>query len=38
MSTAATQPSAPPINPGLPEPLSMSEVLRVPMLRRLWYA
>lgn len=28
----------PPIDPALPAPLSMGEVLRVPMLRRLWYA
>jgi DHA3 family macrolide efflux protein-like MFS transporter len=38
MSTATTQPAAPPIDPELPSPLSMGEVLRIPMLRRLWYA
>ena len=38
MSTAATQPSAPPIDPELPAPLSMREVFGYPMLRRLWYA
>src|SRR5882724_10555535 len=30
--------SAPVIDPELPKPLSMSAVLRIPMLRRLWYA
>lgn len=38
MSTTTQQPSAPPIDPELPAPLSMGDVLRVPMLRRLWYA
>src|ERR1700754_360709 len=38
MSTAITEPSTPPIDPELPAPLSMGDVLRVPMLRRLWYA
>jgi DHA3 family macrolide efflux protein-like MFS transporter len=28
----------PPIDPELPAPLSMGEVMRIPMLRRLWYA
>ena len=37
MSTIANQ-SAPPLSPELPAPLSMGEVLRIPMLRRLWYA
>ncbi len=38
MSTATQPPSATPIDPELPAPLSMGEVLRVPMMRRLWYA
>src|ERR1700722_1830045 len=39
MSTTSTQPdAAPPIDPELPAPLGMGEVLRIPMLRRLWYA
>ncbi|MBS1822674.1 MAG: MFS transporter [Acidobacteria bacterium] len=38
MSTATARPAAPPIDPELPAPLSMSEVLRFPLLRRLWYA
>src|SRR5580698_3635175 len=44
MSTTSTNPAAsgsapkPPIDPELPAPLSMSEVLRIPMMRRLWYA
>jgi DHA3 family macrolide efflux protein-like MFS transporter len=38
MSTAATQPAVPPLDPELPAPLSMGDVLRIPMLRRLWYA
>jgi len=50
MSTAAQNPgasepeiaepevAAPPIDPEMPEPLSMAAVLRIPMLRRLWYA
>jgi DHA3 family macrolide efflux protein-like MFS transporter len=44
MSTASSNPASaesipkPPIDPELPAPLSMGEVLRIPMLRRLWYA
>ncbi len=38
MNTTATQPAALPLDPELPAPLSMGEVLRIPMLRRLWYA
>ncbi len=39
MSTTSAQPAAaPPIDPELPAPLGMGEVLRIPMLRRLWYA
>src|SRR6266851_8291378 len=44
MSTTSPSPAPaesipkPPIDPELPEPLSMAEVLRIPMLRRLWYA
>lgn len=38
MSSTTTQPAAAPIDPELPAPLSMAEVLRIPMLRRLWYA
>jgi MFS family permease len=38
MSIASTQPAAPPIDPELPAPLSMRDVLSIPMLRRLWYA
>jgi MFS family permease len=38
MSTAATQTAGVPLDPELPAPLSMGEVLRIPMLRRLWYA
>jgi len=50
MSTAAQNPgasepeiaepevAAPPIDPEMPQPLSMVAVLRIPMLRRLWYA
>jgi DHA3 family macrolide efflux protein-like MFS transporter len=45
MSTSSANPAAaeatrPPgtIDPELPAPLSMSEVLRIPMMRRLWYA
>src|ERR1700750_2801735 len=30
--------ASPPLDPELPAPLSMGEVLRIPMLRRLWYA
>jgi DHA3 family macrolide efflux protein-like MFS transporter len=37
MSTT-TQPSATLIDPELPAPLSMRDVLAYPMLRRLWYA
>lgn len=40
MSTASTNPapSGPAIDPELPAPLSMGAVLRIPMMRRLWYA
>src|ERR1700733_6560622 len=44
MSTASSNPAPaesipkPPIDPELPAPLSMGDVLRVPMMRRLWYA
>jgi DHA3 family macrolide efflux protein-like MFS transporter len=40
MGTASTNPptSAPALDPELPEPLGMAAVLRIPMLRRLWYA
>ena len=40
MSTSATSTAAaaPPIDPELPEPLSMGAVLRISMMRRLWYA
>ena len=38
MSSTATQPAAIPLDPELPAPLSMREVLGIPMLRRLWYA
>ena len=38
MSTATARPAAPPLDPELPAPLSMGEVLRFPLLRRLWYA
>ncbi|WP_035347418.1 MFS transporter [Edaphobacter aggregans] len=38
MSTTTAQPAAPPIDPELPAPLSMRDVLGYPMLRRLWYA
>jgi MFS transporter, DHA3 family, macrolide efflux protein len=34
----ASQTAPPVIDPELPAPLSMGEVLRVPMMRRLWYA
>jgi MFS family permease len=37
MSTTA-QPATPSIDPELPAPLSMRDVLSIPMLRRLWYA
>src|SRR5882724_12275561 len=35
-TTSATASQIP--NPVLPEPLSMGAVLRIPMMRRLWYA
>jgi DHA3 family macrolide efflux protein-like MFS transporter len=45
MSTASTNPASTGstlpqgiIDPELPAPLSMGEVLRIPMMRRLWYA
>jgi MFS family permease len=44
MSTTSPNPAPaesipkPPIDPELPAPLSMGEVMRIPMLRRLWYA
>jgi DHA3 family macrolide efflux protein-like MFS transporter len=40
MSTASTNPATaePTLDPELPAPLSMGEVLRIPMMRRLWYA
>jgi MFS family permease len=44
MSTTSPNPAAaesipkPPIDPELPAPLSMGDVMRIPMLRRLWYA
>jgi MFS transporter, DHA3 family, macrolide efflux protein len=44
MSTTSTNPATaastpnPAIDPELPAPLSMRDVLRIPMLRRLWYA
>jgi MFS family permease len=38
MSTAATQTATTAIDPELPAPLSMRDVLSIPMLRRLWYA
>jgi MFS family permease len=44
MSTTSSNPAAaestpkPPIDPQLPAPLSMGDVMRIPMLRRLWYA
>ena len=38
MNTTAAEPAAPPLDPELPAPLSMGEVLRISMLRRLWYA
>jgi DHA3 family macrolide efflux protein-like MFS transporter len=34
MTTASSQPTAPPA----PDPLSMAAVLRIPTMRRLWYA
>jgi MFS family permease len=44
MSTVSPNPAPaesipkPPIDPELPAPLSMGDVMRIPMLRRLWYA
>ena len=45
MSTASTNPASaesvsasPVVDPELPAPLSMGAVLRIPMMRRLWYA
>jgi MFS transporter, DHA3 family, macrolide efflux protein len=44
MSTTSPNPAAaesipkPPIDPELPAPLSMRDVMRIPMMRRLWYA
>jgi MFS transporter, DHA3 family, macrolide efflux protein len=40
MSASATSPATarPSIDPELPEPLSMGAVLRISMMRRLWYA
>jgi DHA3 family macrolide efflux protein-like MFS transporter len=40
MSTASTNPASSEANldPELPAPLSMGDVLRIPMMRRLWYA
>jgi MFS family permease len=44
MSTTSTNPAPaesipkPPIDPELPAPLSMGDVMRIPMMRRLWYA
>src|SRR5271167_2648941 len=44
MSTTSSNPAAaesipkPPIDPELPAPLSMGDVMRIPMMRRLWYA
>jgi len=44
MSTTSPNPAPaesipkPPIDPELPAPLSMGDVMRIPMLRRLWYA
>jgi MFS transporter, DHA3 family, macrolide efflux protein len=40
MSTTSTNPTVPVsiLDPELPAPLSMGDVLRIPMLRRLWYA
>ena len=35
---SASQTPSPVIDPELPAPLSMGDVLRVPMMRRLWYA
>src|SRR5882672_10353286 len=44
MSTTSPNPAPaesipkPPIGPELPAPLSMGDVMRIPMMRRLWYA
>src|ERR1700722_3626925 len=40
MSTTSTNPvaAASTIDPELPAPLSMGDVMRIPMMRRLWYA
>jgi MFS family permease len=44
MSTASSNPAPaesipkPPIDPEMPAPLSMGDVMRIPMMRRLWYA
>src|SRR5260370_8398423 len=44
MSTTSPNPASaesipkPPIDPELPAPLSMGDVMRIPMMRRLWYA
>ena len=40
MSTTSPNPTAPvsTIDPELPAPLSMGDVMRIPMMRRLWYA
>jgi MFS family permease len=40
MSTTSTNPTAPVsiLDPELPAPLSMGDVMRIPMMRRLWYA
>src|SRR5260370_27600837 len=37
MSTT-TSPAATPLDPQLPAPMSMGAVLRISMMRRLWYA
>jgi MFS family permease len=44
MTTTSSNPAPaesipkPPIDPELPAPLSMGDVMRIPMMRRLWYA
>src|SRR5271168_2102815 len=44
MSTTSPNPAPaesipkPPIDPEMPAPLSMGDVMRIPMMRRLWYA
>jgi len=38
MSTTAPHPAATPLDPELPAPMSMGAVLRISMMRRLWYA